>query len=90
MGVDAIICNRTNHMKRTKKFLGSGTYTLSVLISMLGKVYNSLKVTIDDKYVYERDFIFLLAAWGQYYGGGYRSAPLADFSDGLLDFRYGS
>lgn len=86
MGLDAIICDRTNRMKRTKKIMGSGTYTLSVLISMLGKVYNSLKITIDDEYKYEGDFIFSLAASGQYYGGGYRGAPLADPSDGLLDF----
>lgn len=86
MGLDAIICDRTNRMKRIKKFLGSGTYTLSVLISILGKVYNSLKITIDDEYVYQGDFIFSLAASGQYYGGGYRGAPIADPSDGLLDF----
>ena len=86
MGIDAIICNRTNRMAKTKKFLGSGTYTLSVLISMLGKVYNTLKVTIDDQYVYEGDFMFSLAACGRYYGGGYQGAPMADPSDGLLDF----
>ena len=86
MGIDAIICDRTNRMKKIKKLLGSGTYTLSVLISMLGKVYNSLKVTIDDQYIYEGDFMFSLAACGQYYGGGYRGAPMSDPSDGLLDF----
>lgn len=86
MGIDAIICARTNRMKKTKKLLGSGTYTLSVLISMMGKVYNSLKVTIDDQYVYEGDFVFSLAACGQYYGGGYRGAPMSDPCDGLLDF----
>ena len=86
MGIDAIICDRTNRMAKTKKFLGSGTYTLSVLISMLGKVYNTLKVTIDDQYVYEGDFMFSLAACGRYYGGGYQGAPMADPSDGLLDF----
>ena len=86
MGIDAIICDRTNRMTKTKKLLGSGTYTLSVLISMLGKVYNTLKVTIDDQYVYEGDFMFSLAACGQYYGGGYKGAPMSDPSDGLLDF----
>lgn len=86
MGLDAIICDRTNRMKRAKKFLGAGTYTLSVLISMLGRVYNSLRITIDDEYVYEGKFIFSLAASGQYYGGGYHGAPTADPSDGLLDF----
>ena len=86
MGIDAIICDRTNRMARAKKLLGSGAYTLAVLISMLGKVYNSLKVTIDDKEVYEGEFMFSLAACGQYYGGGYRGAPMADPSDGLLDF----
>ncbi len=86
MGIDAIICDRTNRMVKTKKLLGSGTYSLAVLISMLGKVYNTLKVTIDDQYVYEGDFMFSLAACGQYYGGGYRGAPMSDPSDGLLDF----
>lgn len=86
MGIDAIICDRTNRMTKTKKLLGSGTYTLAVLISMLGKVYNTLKVTIDDQSVYEGDFMFSLAACGQYYGGGYRGAPMSDPSDGLLDF----
>lgn len=86
MGIDAIICDRTNRMTKTKKLLGSGTYSLAVLISMLGKVYNTLKVTIDDQYVYEGDFMFSLAACGQYYGGGYRGAPMSDPSDGLLDF----
>lgn len=86
MGIDAIICDRTNRMTRMKKLLGSGTYTLAVLISMLGKVYNTLKVTIDDREVYEGEFMFSLAACGQYYGGGYRGAPMADPGDGLLDF----
>ena len=62
MGIDAIICDRTNRMTRAKKLLGSGTYTLAVLISMLGKVYNTLKVTIDDSEVYEGEFMFSLAA----------------------------
>lgn len=86
MGLDAMICNRTNNMNRLKKLLGSNTYTLSVLISFLGRVYNTLKITIDDEYVYEGDFIFSLAASGRYYGGGYCGAPKSDPSDGLLDF----
>lgn len=86
MGIDAIICDRTNRMTRTKKLLGSGTYTLAVLISMLGKVYNTLKITIDDNEVYEGEYMFSLAASGKYYGGGYMGAPMADPSDGLLDF----
>ena len=86
MGIDAIICDRTNRMTRTKKLLGSGTYTLAVLISMLGKVYNTLKITIDDNEIYEGEYMFSLAASGKYYGGGYMGAPMADPSDGLLDF----
>lgn len=86
MGIDAIICDRTNRMTRTKKLLGSGTYTLAVLLSMLGRTYNHLKVTIDGEFVGEGDYMFALAACGQYYGGGYRGAPMSDPSDGLLDF----
>ncbi len=86
MGLDAMICDRTNRMTHIKKILKSGTYSLAALISIFGRVYNSLRVTIDDKYVYEGDFVFSLAASGQYYGGGYRGAPLANPHDGLLDF----
>ena len=86
MGIDAIICDRTNRMVRAKKLLGPATYSLAVGLSMLGRVYNTLKVTIDDEFVYEGDFMFSLAASGQYYGGGYHGAPMADPSDGLLDF----
>jgi Sphingosine kinase and enzymes related to eukaryotic diacylglycerol kinase len=86
MGIDAIICDKTNRMTTAKKLLGSGAYTLAVLLSMLGKVYNTLKVTIDDSEVYEGEFMFSLAACGEYYGGGYRGAPMADPCDGLLDF----
>ncbi|MBQ9902320.1 MAG: hypothetical protein IJM51_08060 [Clostridia bacterium] len=86
MGIDAIICDRTNRMTAAKKLLGPGAYSLAVMISMLGKVYNTLKVTIDDSEVYEGEFMFSLAACGQYYGGGYRGAPMADPGDGLLDF----
>ena len=86
MGIDAMIADRTNRMVRTKKLLGSGTYTLATVLSVLGKVYNTLKVTIDDQYTYEGEFMFALAASGQYYGGGYKGAPMADPCDGMLDF----
>ncbi|MBQ1414244.1 MAG: hypothetical protein IIY93_13790 [Clostridia bacterium] len=86
MGLDAMICDRTNRMTGMKKWLGAATYTLAVMLSMLGKVYNNLTVTIDDETVYEGSYLFALAACGQYYGGGYRGAPMADPSDGLLDF----
>ena len=86
MGIDAMICDRNNRMTHAKKLLGSGSYTLAVFISLLGRVYNSLKITIDDSEVFEGDYMFSLAASGQYYGGGYRGAPMADPGDGLLDF----
>ena len=36
----------------------------------------------------EGNYLFSLAASGQYYGGGYHGAPQAVINDGLLDFLF--
>ena len=87
MGFDAIICNEANQIKAEKKKLsGSAAYNRAVLKCLFGKIYNDLKVTIDDDEVFEGQYVFSIAASGQYYGGGFNAAPMADPGDGLLDF----
>lgn len=87
MGLDANICHKANELKeKNKKLSGSKAYNKAIAICIMGKLYNKLKVTIDDSEVFEGKYLFSIAASGQYYGGGVNSAPMADPTDGLLDF----
>jgi YegS/Rv2252/BmrU family lipid kinase len=87
LGLDAMICDKANRIKgKHKRLSGAAAYNLAVFNCLLGKLYNSLRVTIDDKEVFTGKFIFSIAANGQVYGSGYRAAPKANPSDGLLDF----
>ncbi len=87
LGLDAKVCDEANRIKdKNKKLKGSKAYDKAMVRCFFGKLYNRLRVTIDDEKVYEGKYLFSLAASGQYYGGGYRGAPMADPTDGLLDF----
>lgn len=87
LGLDAKICDRANAIKsKHKNMPGSKAYDKAVVRCILGKLYNELKITIDDTQVFEGKYLFSLAASGRCYGGGYYSAPMADPTDGMLDF----
>ncbi len=87
LGLDAIVCDKANKLKsKNKKMSGPQAYNRAVVSALMGRIYNSLKITIDDEQVFEGKYLFSLAANGQWYGGGWHSAPTADPSDGLLDF----
>lgn len=86
LGLDAIICDKAVKYIRSGKYAGSKAYDKATKVCIFGKRTNELKITIDDKDTYEGKFLFTLAANGVCYGGGYHSAPMADPSDGVLNF----
>jgi len=87
LGLDANICDMANRLKaKRKKLSGPQAYNKAVVRCLMGRIYNTLKITIDDDQVFEGDYLFSLAANGQYYGSGWHSAPIADPCDGMLDF----
>jgi diacylglycerol kinase (ATP) len=64
-------------------------YNLAVIDVLFHRIGCKLRVVMDTpngEEVREGDFLFSLAASGQYYGGGYHAAPLSAPDDGLLDF----
>ncbi len=86
LGLDAIICDQADKYIRSGKYSGSKAYDKAMVKCLFGKRDNELKVTIDDNEVFEGKFLFSIAASGICYGGGYHSAPMADPTDGILDF----
>lgn len=85
-GLDAAVALHMAKFKKLPLVSGPMAYNLALIKCVLGKMGSNLTVTIDGHPPIQGNFMFALAGSGQYYGGGYRGAPQADPSDGLLDF----
>lgn len=61
-------------------------YNMALVKNILSpKLGDSVEVTVDGKKVFEGKMLLSAVANAQYYGGGYKCAPIADVSDGLID-----
>ena len=70
---------------RFKRF-GKLSYSLSVAYCFLLQTKNTLTISVDEGAKMTGDYLFAVAANGQYYGGGFHPAPCAKLSDALLNF----
>ena len=89
LGVDADVCAYMGDFKRLPLVSGSMAYDLGVLKMLCKPAGNNLTVqitTADGVVERKGRFLFVLAANGQYYGGGYCGAPGSVPDDGELDF----
>ncbi len=86
LGFDANVCSTANELKsKNKKLSSSKAYIKAIVINFFRKVYNTLTITIDDSKTFSGKYLFTLAANGQWYGGGWHSAPVAVPDDGKLE-----
>lgn len=85
IGMDAFVVKQKNDMKKLSEFNGELAYIVSVFITFIKNMGGRFKVTVDDKDVYDRDFLFVVAANGRYYGGSFNPTPNACVNDGLID-----
>ena len=61
-------------------------YNMALVKNILSpKLGDNVVVSVDDKKVFEGKMLLSAVANAQFYGGGYKCAPLADVSDGLID-----
>lgn len=89
MGMDADVADRMVRYKHWPLVSGSMAYNLAVARTFFGRLSQKLHVimeTENGKVEREGDYLFALAANGQYYGGGYHGSPRSKPDDGLLDF----
>lgn len=90
MGMDANVAYKMTRYKNWPLVSGSMAYQMAIADCFVHRIGCDLRVTMEledgSERVDEGRFFFSLAACGQYYGGGYRGAPAADPTDGLLDF----
>lgn len=85
-------CNVVDKMIKYKKLplvTGSGAYIFGVANVFMHKMGEHFIITLTDKNgneeVFDDEFLLAAIANGQFYGGGFRAASLAELDDGLLD-----
>lgn len=88
VGFDSRVVVKTHAYK--KIFPGSAAYIAGVAHTLFHKIGERWRIELEDEKgqveVFDETFTLALAANCRYYGGGFHAAPLADPSDGLMDF----
>lgn len=89
MGLDADVADRMIKYKHLPFVSGSMAYNLAIVnifFRPLGQKLRIVMDTVGGKVERNGEYLFALAANGQYYGGGYHGSPLSQPDDGVLDF----
>lgn len=84
-GLDADVAHNMPRFRRLPFVPGAMAYQLSILYTFFRPLGKRAVVTLDGETLPEGETLLFLCANGQYYGGGFRGAPLARVDDGLLD-----
>lgn len=87
-GFDADVCRNMEGMRRIPLVSGSNAYRLSVVKTICSPLGHKFTVLADGKEIGKElkdEYLFVLAANGRYYGGGYKPSPSSVVDDGVLD-----
>ncbi len=87
-GLDAITGKRQQTVKKIPLVSGEAAYKLALGYSFLSAMKNPIRFEIDGDEVTlgKGDVTLAVVGNGRFYGGGFKATPLADISDGLMDF----
>ena len=84
IGLDARVARGMQKYKRIFKQNGQLPYVISIFENIVTPMSRNLKIEIDGKAV-SGDYVVLLVANGNYYGGGFNPVPDASVTDGKLN-----
>jgi YegS/Rv2252/BmrU family lipid kinase len=79
------LVSRINLLAEKLRFLGELRYSVASFIFIFINPTFKAKIQIEDKEILDEIFSFVLVCNNMYTGTGMKMAPLANFSDGLLD-----
>lgn len=89
-GFDADLLVEAKKIQKKYPKVMEGSYLLGALKSLFGKLSSKIEYEVEtvsgEIKKGSGDYIFGNIANGKYYGGGFNPAPLADVSDGVLNF----
>ena len=85
MGFDCFVVACTEHAKKLPLVASSSAYYVGILMALAKKPGLIGEISVDGEPFEPFDLMFLLAANGRFYGGGYYPAPYALLNDGKID-----
>lgn len=85
IGFDCDVVERTGRIKRSPLVPGKLAYVVGVVGEFVEMQGVQFRCTVDGEELGDRKTLLALFANGQFYGGGFRPAPYASVSDGLMD-----
>jgi diacylglycerol kinase (ATP) len=84
-GFDGEVTDAQIKYRRRPHMSGPRAYRKAAVHCLLFKMNQYLKVSLDDKVVFDGTGLLAILANGYCYGGGFYCAPLAKINDGLID-----
>ncbi len=87
-GFDAAVAKGQQKFKKLPLVNGSMAYNMSLVKSLFSGLKNYFTVLADGERfgrMGDGPYLFVIAANGRYYGGGFKASPFSDLNDGLLD-----
>ena len=89
IGFDCTVVQKTETLKKKPLISGSFAYICGVVGTVFGEYGTKMHITVlkedGETEEFSDDFMLCVVANGQYYGGGFKPAPLADITDGAAD-----
>lgn len=85
IGFDCNVADMTARMKKRPLISGSMAYFVSILVNLIRKKGENLKIEIDNVVKHRGKLLLTSIANGCYCGGGIKSNPLASICDGTIN-----
>ncbi len=85
-GFDADAAAGVHKFSKLPFVSGKMAYKLSVLKCLISNMKHDFHIIVDGKRLDNKECLLAVAANARYYGGGYKCAPQADVTDGMIDF----
>lgn len=85
LGFDADVNYSADKYKKLPFIKGGASYNLAIIERLFCKMGHELTLEFDNGEIIKGNFLLSVFANGQFYGGQYRGAPLAEIDDGLID-----
>lgn len=85
IGFDCNVADMTGEMKKKPFISGSFAYFVSIFLMLVRKKGAELTIELDGKARHRGKLLLTSIANGSYCGGGIKSNPLADITDGLIN-----
>ncbi len=85
IGFDCSVVKEAERLKRFKWVTPGISYILGVVVVLFKKFGTKMRLIFDDGEILEKEFTLTAIGNGKFCGGGFRAAPRAILTDGLLD-----